>query len=1798
MLTREQVSHELQQRWKVKGLKFYGEFFRPRHPDGEYIKPQRGERAYGFMRNLLANDKKIYYPEYNGLEYERKVSFKVPMVEGLEDGKYYWVELEPEEDEKRKVNPYLLKVKAINILEHDFKSPREFIKDWFFKKGENPPDASTIASQLKLNELELYTHTKRFIFELVQNADDMPLGKNNVKVAMHLLKNHLLFLHNGKFFDRKDVMAISDAAKSTKSEDKAKTGYKGIGFKSVFTDSFRVYIKSAEYSFKYDKLEPVYKDFWKLYEGYFKKLNREAQAEFRHEYKGKELLYTDIDNIPWQIKPIWVEPTEYPEELLESDFRRNHQVAIALEIGESIIRQKKYHEMICGLLNEPRFLLFLRNTDAFKYNGFTLDGKEESYHLELKGFGDVTVVYSNGQLVDSYIKGKFAIEVTNEGFLDAGLGFQKRLIEGGKVVFYDDNGQKLENIPEKLGRLDSSIISFAAQIKNGSISKLSADESILFNYLPTSDQRFEFPFLVNSDFVSKTDREFIQIENKWNHYLFYHIGYNSIVWLQQLAGNKEFHSSYMNLLPLKYKDEKDQELSLINRAYNNGLRKALSEISFIINEDAQLSKSDEVVIDDTGISLVLGKAFFHEFTGNPKKLPHFKVNKSILKREFLQCEVFTSEKLVSLLQDPDKNTCFAQAVGRLNKDRYLSFLGWFDTFVKDNEKSLAAGFYLVPFLRFGNSVCSSGTAFANEGLLINHPVVSAITDLLPKLGILLSEVLISNYPFIMARLLTGESYLTKPEKLYEKLTSNKDFRSLMPHDKVSLLRFLSNLNGIGEAKYAKALPLFRTVKGAYKSLSDLISADIDNLPLWLQDFRINKNEQSVLAEFSKHLISKSNIFSRVLLKPETFQLVASEITSQSLSGFYADLIRLYNDDQSQEKTTGSLLNAIPWLFIDNATRFKKAAEVYCPDLFLNLKESQFINVRNIITESTGLMVPDFQALKVVAPFLLGCKKDALTNNMRYASFCTLEEANDFLDFLKASKEATFFKKWGFVETQGGYNLVQWATKNQYYATGKLNEYISSSEALSGLLTPLPNALYSAELHNLSLLEDKALVRFILSTGEIQLELASVIYLITEDDIHKSFLQKLSKLNLYINKIYSEETSEHKVLSLLLSYSGTDPQLVQQFVAKISVQGKPLAKQRISDEIVFSFDTALNIKTPYKLKLSEVLASYQDETGVLNNIIESFPVLNQETLKNSLFHLAYKDHSEIFKEIKSQQQPFISSSQILFLILYSRETGNNKVFEGLVMFDDYYGGNARDEVVGGYTDFLERVYRLNFTDFSGGNGRAGFYFLGFNPEEHIYGSNLVVEFEVLPDWVGKWINREDVEKRVSFLSRIGLNTAESHIVNLRKALLDRKSDDSRVALLQIKNEWLLINTLQWLEQKKDALLIKDNISIITEILSRLKPTKENIAEIPLPIITEVSQGSRTYSLIYWNEQIEYHCYLQTWQGYEAELFAFVHNNNGLVFQDDLPESFDEVISIKVLDPQVAVDEQALEDGSVALSADYYQSWELKETYVIKVYKDTRLPMVLKYNGSNICDLNTGKTSHVINNKFYVSFQLVSEIPQSLPDSFPPEVKWKLFEWKNSFEKEKKKGGNEHHMAERYSATFEKAIKGRLDLGDIEKIRRNGVAFEIGVGFLLENDYKMPGENQFVVPYGVRLINESTGLEELFLFSSAVGGLLFLDPIRLNLIYNERYSLVVLYPGNECRRYNSIDHIINNEENEFLLLRTKNTKDPVRFMEIVNSHQRDGAHFIFATSEHMRKSLFEIQDKRKDKPNIEDPAFDDD
>lgn len=476
-------------------------------------------------------------------------------------------------------------------------NPKEIILERFRSKGSKPEDAKTLAGLLRINERELYSTSDRYLFELIQNADDKPGPGGAVSIRIELTDNYLVILHNGMPFSEGDVRAICDAAQSNKAKDATKTGYKGIGFKSVFTDARTVYIRSGDYCFKFDSLDPVYQTLESLYKYELDGMLPERRAKELKDWTAKP-EYLDLENIPWQIKPIWVEYEAVPGELTATSFRGDATVAFALYVTAQTLREKDYEGTIQGVMADHRLLLFLRHVEEIHFeNRFTLRIQRDP-ETKIR-----TILSTDDD--QHYISGTFGISISDENFKAAGVDIRRVEGSNGQRVFQTGSGARIKEIPEKLAHLDESSLTFCALLVDG---KLKVDnESILFNYLPTEDERFKFPFLVNGDFITTSNRERIQHENVWNIYLFHRIGYLAVQWLHELMDR--FRDSYLNML--RYPSNPGQEredLREILEAYKKGFESALGDIRFLWDSEGHRRLISEVTLDNWGVHEVIPKS--------------------------------------------------------------------------------------------------------------------------------------------------------------------------------------------------------------------------------------------------------------------------------------------------------------------------------------------------------------------------------------------------------------------------------------------------------------------------------------------------------------------------------------------------------------------------------------------------------------------------------------------------------------------------------------------------------------------------------------------------------------------------------------------------------------------------------------------------------------------------------------------------------------------------------------------------------------------------------------------------------------------------------------------------------------------------------------------------------------------------------------------------------------------------------------------------------------------------------------
>lgn len=367
---------------------------------------------------------------------------------------------------------------------------KEYVNGLFKEKTKNDSNSKSLANLLNILTKTVFGDANRFIFELLQNADDSPKEKGvaNVEVELRLLDKYLIFSHTGKHFSKEDVKGISDVGSgdSGKTKDIEKTGYKGIGFKSIFGTCNQVHIYSNKFLFKFDK-------------NYF--------------------IWKNSKEYPWQIIPIWVEKSELPTEILSELNLDNVNFII------NISDRAKIKNEITEVFNDPRIVLFLRYVKSITFFDYNIS----LFKIERKENKNLKEIYVNEILDSIWLYKEFEVDVDEE--------LHEKL-------------QNLESVecPQKLKEATKTKITFAALIENKKIKEIS--DAVLYCYLPTK-VNYSFPFLINADFITNAERtEFL--ENDWNKFLFNQIARNEFRWFAELAQQDEFKYQFTKLIKNKF----------------------------------------------------------------------------------------------------------------------------------------------------------------------------------------------------------------------------------------------------------------------------------------------------------------------------------------------------------------------------------------------------------------------------------------------------------------------------------------------------------------------------------------------------------------------------------------------------------------------------------------------------------------------------------------------------------------------------------------------------------------------------------------------------------------------------------------------------------------------------------------------------------------------------------------------------------------------------------------------------------------------------------------------------------------------------------------------------------------------------------------------------------------------------------------------------------------------------------------------------------------------------------------------
>ena len=795
----------------------------------------------------------------------------------IKEGKYYKFRIEFAENKDIRIErnqPFLFRAIDIEEAENPYYND---VKIAFQRNTTNPSSNQRDAKLLEEIGKNMYSSKERMFYELIQNADDSA-ASNGVKIFAKTDQDYLIIKYNGYSFNKDDFEAITSAANGTKKTNENKTGYKGIGFKSVFTDSTQVYIKTGGYQFRFDKNDKVFEDFDSFYLQNNPTLtNEESKKEFLKLFDYDKKHFNGVHSIPWQLEPIWTD--EYPLELGE-DFA-NSNVAIALRLGMNKIEGTNgYQAAIDEIINNPKFMLFLRNTTHIDFNGKIISKQIQNNIISLENS------FNEDTHNERFYLEEYCIDINNDVFeqsdIDIRLVIKEKDEQTGKMkeaVFVNNNNEEYENIPAKIAINSTTSISFALPVDENGALKLEPNNNdiSMFAYLPTLVKDFHFPIYINANFILDPPRQRILGDNPWNFYLMQEIAKLLVKCCTQWSKQGDYNA--LNILIPHLFDEESSDIRFLSKYFNNAYKAALTETAFIFNYDNGLSRQDEIILDKTGLSNIIGADVFCKILGTSKFLPSNVIDCSILNNTiFNGIEHIRFDCLIPKILEG--NTLFEWFKTASNEYREM-FFEWVEKNIDKCQRIIPN----LPLIKVADTPMSYASFSTKENFLLTTNKIIHIKDILYKLEFECSEE-------IWDTMRLKQHITPKKEKDVFDLIAVKlkdKAITLTPDEKHRLFNVLKEFDNVGEAALSN-LYLFCNLDGTPQPLCNMMSFALEQTTT----DSINKFDI-----FAPYIISKSEFKKELepFLKQEFFIVWKNHTAIHKEKNIsYYDLYNLYKDN--------------------------------------------------------------------------------------------------------------------------------------------------------------------------------------------------------------------------------------------------------------------------------------------------------------------------------------------------------------------------------------------------------------------------------------------------------------------------------------------------------------------------------------------------------------------------------------------------------------------------------------------------------------------------------------------------------------------------------------------------------------------------------------------------------------------------------------------------------------------------------------------------------------------------------------
>ena len=342
---------------------------------------------------------------------------------------------------------------------------------------------------------ELYSTDHHFLLELIQNADDNFYDESVIpRLRITLTDTSLEFSNNERGFRNQDVQSLSNLGGSTKKKGSTTTiGHKGIGFKSVFSETSRPQVHSRGFHFHFD---------------------------------SKDIELPFLLPRPVKVPEGWSEKNETKILLPFAEFPPSH----------SPIKDVSPYSRISQLLNQrcPAItLLFLHKLRQIeikfeKSQRLTrmerIDGLPKAADGAPLELDPNSVMASPFSALPTEILERFQVTAKSSvsSLVTSTTSFDAITVKSQSFLLFSETIAVPEHIrnmmKEKYTRPDTVDLSIAFPWRNDrDVSQLEWQDLEVFAFLPV--RSYGFPFVVQSSFDLTSSRESLDERMEWNKFL-------------------------------------------------------------------------------------------------------------------------------------------------------------------------------------------------------------------------------------------------------------------------------------------------------------------------------------------------------------------------------------------------------------------------------------------------------------------------------------------------------------------------------------------------------------------------------------------------------------------------------------------------------------------------------------------------------------------------------------------------------------------------------------------------------------------------------------------------------------------------------------------------------------------------------------------------------------------------------------------------------------------------------------------------------------------------------------------------------------------------------------------------------------------------------------------------------------------------------------------------------------------------------------------------------------------------------